>query len=53
MEPSDKLKDVEGSLPFDEDIRVPEAPAQEEVSKVSYFPFQIFNDSLSYDVESE
>jgi hypothetical protein len=40
MEPSDKLEDDE-------------APAQEEASKVSYFPFQIFNDSLSYDVESE
>jgi hypothetical protein len=53
MEPSDKLEDVEASLPLDEDIRVLEAPAQEEASKVSYFPFQIFNDSLSYDVESE
>jgi hypothetical protein len=27
--------------------------AQEEVSKVRCFPFQIFNDSLPYDVESE
>jgi hypothetical protein len=53
MEPSNKLEDVEASLPFDEDIRVLEAPAQEEVSKVSYFPFQFFKDYLSYDVESE
>jgi hypothetical protein len=53
MEPSDKLEDVEASLPFNEDIQVLEAPAQEEVNKVSYFPFQIFNDSLSYDVKSE
>jgi hypothetical protein len=53
MEPSDKLEEVEASLPFDEDIRVLESPAREEVSKVSYFPLQIFNDSLSYDVESE
>jgi hypothetical protein len=48
-----KVEDVEASLPFDEVIQILEAPAQEEVSKVSYFPFQIFNDSLSYDVESE
>jgi hypothetical protein len=60
MEPLDKLdplyykvEDVEASLPFDEVIQILEAPAQEEVSTVSYFPFQIFNDSLSYDVESE
>jgi hypothetical protein len=60
MEPLDKLdplylkvEDVEADLPFDEVIQILEAPAQEEVSKVSYFPFQIFNDSLSYDVESE
>jgi hypothetical protein len=39
MEPLDKLEDVEASLPFDEDIQIFEAPAQEEVSKVSYFPF--------------
>ena len=36
-----------------EALQDPIAPTQEEVSKVSYFPFQIFNDSLSYDVESE
>jgi hypothetical protein len=53
MEPSDKLENIEAGLPFDEDIRELEATAQEEVSKVSYSPFQIFNDSLSYDVESE
>jgi hypothetical protein len=47
------VEDVETSLPFDEVIQILEAPAQEEVSKVSCFPFQIFNDSLSYDVESE
>jgi hypothetical protein len=38
--------------PSDEALQDPIAPAQEEVSKVSYFPFQIFKDSLSYDVES-
>jgi hypothetical protein len=60
MEPLDKLdplylkvEDVEADLPFDEVIQILEAPAQEGLSKVSYFPFQIFNDSLSYDVESE
>jgi hypothetical protein len=53
MEPLDKLEGVEANLPFDEVIQILEAPAQEEVSKVSYFPFQIFNDSLSYDEESE
>jgi hypothetical protein len=51
--PSYKVENVEASLPFDEVIQILEAPAQEEVSKVSCFPFQIFNDSLSYDVESE
>ena len=29
MEPLDKLEDVEASLPFDEDIQILEAPAQE------------------------
>ena len=38
--------------PSDEALQDPIAPAQKEVSKVSYFPFQIFKDSLSYDVES-
>jgi hypothetical protein len=59
MEPLDKLdplylktEDVEANLPLDEVIQILEAPAQEGLSKVSYFPFQIFNDSLSYDAES-
>jgi hypothetical protein len=47
------VEDVEASLPFDEVIQILEAPAQEEESKVSCFPSQIFNDSLPYDVESE
>jgi hypothetical protein len=47
------VEDVEASLPFDEVIQILEAPAQEEVNKVSCFPSQIFNDSLSYDEESE
>ena len=37
-------------LPFDEVIQILEAPAQEEVSTVSYFPFQNFDDSLFYDL---
>jgi hypothetical protein len=41
------------ALPFDEVIRVLEAPAQEEVNTVSYFPFQEFDDALFYDLESE
>jgi hypothetical protein len=60
MEPLDKInplylkvEDVEADHPFDEVIQILEAPAQEEVRKVSYFPFQIFSDSLSYDEESE
>ena len=60
MEPLDKLdplylkvEDVEADLPFDEVIQIHGALAQEGLSKVSYFPFQIFNDSLSYDVESD
>jgi hypothetical protein len=53
MEPLDKIEDVEASLPFDEDIQILEAPTQVEVRKVSYFPFQICNESLSYEVESE
>jgi hypothetical protein len=59
MEPLDKsdplylkTEDVEANLPLDEVIQILEAPAQEGLSKVSYFPFQIFNDSLSYDAES-
>jgi hypothetical protein len=57
MEPLDKLDPlyykVEASIPFDEFIQIIEAPAQEEVSTVSYFPFQNFDDSLFYDLESE
>jgi hypothetical protein len=40
------------SPPSNEALQYPIAPTHEEVSKVSYFPFQIFKDSLSYDVES-
>jgi hypothetical protein len=36
-----------------EDTQVLEAPAQEEINMVSYFPFQNFDDSLLYDLESE
>jgi hypothetical protein len=53
MEPLDKLEDVEEDLPLDEVIQILEAPAHEGLSKVSCFPFQICNDSLSYDVESK
>jgi hypothetical protein len=60
MEPLDKLdplylktEDVEEDLSLDEVIQILEAPAQQGLSKVSYFPFQIFNDSLSYDVETK
>jgi hypothetical protein len=36
-----------------EDTQVLEAPAQEEINTVSYLPFQNFDDSLLYDLESE
>jgi hypothetical protein len=36
-----------------EDTQVLEAPAQEEINTMSYFPFQNFDDSLLYDLESE
>jgi hypothetical protein len=48
-----KTEDVEADLPLDEVIQILEAPTHKGLSKVSYFPFQIFNDSLSYDVESK
>jgi hypothetical protein len=38
---------------FDEVIEVFDAPAQEEVTTVSYFPFQDFEDALFCDLESE
>jgi hypothetical protein len=38
---------------FDEVTQVLEAPAQEEINTVSYLPFQNFDDSLFYDLESE
>jgi hypothetical protein len=47
------IEDVEASIPFDKVFQILEAPTQEEVNKVSCFPSQIFNDSLSHDVESE
>jgi hypothetical protein len=46
-----KTENVEANLPLAEVIQILEAPTQEGLSKVSYFPFQIFNDSLSYDAE--
>jgi hypothetical protein len=60
MEPLDELgplylkaEDVAANIPLVEVIQTLESPAQEGLSKVSYFPFQNFNDSLSYDVESK
>jgi hypothetical protein len=38
---------------FDEVIQIFEAPAQEEVSTVSCFPFQDFDDALFYDSEAK
>jgi hypothetical protein len=45
--------DVLDALPFDEVIQAFDAPAQQEVNTVSYFPFQGFDDALFYDLESE
>jgi hypothetical protein len=45
--------DVLDALPFDEVIQAFDAPAQQEVNTVSYFPFQDFDDALFYDLESE
>jgi hypothetical protein len=45
--------DVLDPLPFDEAIQAIDAPAQQEVNTVSYFPFQDFDDALFYDLESE
>jgi hypothetical protein len=45
--------DVLGPLTFDEVIEAIDAPAQQEVNMVSYFPFQDFDDALFYDLESE
>jgi hypothetical protein len=41
------------TLSFDEVIQVFDAPAQQEVNTVSYFPFQDFEDALFCDLESE
>jgi hypothetical protein len=41
------------ALSFDEVIQVFDAPAQQEVNTVSYFPFQDFEDALFCDLESE
>ena len=38
--------DVLNSLPFDEFIQSFDAPTQQEVNMVSYFPFQYFDDAL-------
>jgi hypothetical protein len=45
--------DVLDRLPFDEVIQYIDAPSQQEVNTVSYFPFQDFDDALFYDLESE
>ena len=45
--------DVLNPLPFDEIIQAIDAPTQQEVNMVSHFPFQDFDDSLFYDLESE
>jgi hypothetical protein len=34
-------------------IQAIDAPAQQEVNMVSYFPFKYFDDALFYDLESE
>ena len=40
-------------LSFDEVIEVFDAPIQEEVTTVSYYPFKYFEDALFHDLESE
>jgi hypothetical protein len=45
--------DVLDPLPFDQVIQAIDAPAEQEVNMVSYFPFQDFDDALFYDLESE
>jgi hypothetical protein len=57
---SESLKDIKHddevlmcTPPFDEVIQAFDAPAQEEVNMVSYFPFQDFDDALFYDLEGE
>jgi hypothetical protein len=40
-------------LPSDKVIQAIDAPAQQEVNTVSYFPFQDFDDALFYDLERE
>jgi len=45
--------DVLDPLPFDEAIQDIDAPAQQKVNTVSYFPFQDFDDALFCDLESE
>jgi hypothetical protein len=58
MEPLDeigplylKAEYVKANIPLDEVIQMLESPVQEGLNKVIYFPFQNFNDSLSYDIE--
>ena len=44
-----EAKDIDAlmlSLSFDEVIQVVDAPAQQEVNTISYFPFQYFEDAL-------
>jgi hypothetical protein len=41
------------TLLFKKVIQILEAPAQDEVNTVIYFPFQDFDDALFYDLESE
>jgi hypothetical protein len=45
--------DVLEPLPFDEAILAIDAPSQQEVNTIIYFPFQDFDDALFYDLESE
>jgi hypothetical protein len=40
-------------VPFDEFIQAIDAPAQQELNTISYFPFLYFDDALFYDLESE
>jgi hypothetical protein len=40
-------------LPLDEAIHKPSPPAQQQDDKVSFFPFQDFDDTLFHDSESD
>jgi hypothetical protein len=47
-----KIEDVEADLPPDDAIQILEALAQEGLSEVHCFPFQVLNGSLPYDTKS-